>query len=172
MTEDLTVQSNLIKNLQEMIRYLSIANDDIETRVNVSGVYDAKTERAVRKYQREKGSQETGNVDLETWNYIRDEYAREKKRRDDIFILPIPRDAFYETRVGERSDTVAILQIILSALRLFYEYPEVPLSGIYGPQTERAIREFQGANGLTKTGVADRNTWRRLSEEYNALPNQ
>ena len=172
MTEDLTVQENLIRNLQEMIRYLSIANDDMETRVNVSGVYDAPTERAVRKYQREEGMSETGSVDLATWNYIRDKYAREKRLREDIFILPIPRDAFYETRLGERSDTVAILQIILSALRLFYEYPEVPLSGIYGAQTERAVMEFQGANGLTKTGIADRNTWRRLSEEYNALPNQ
>jgi len=172
MTEDLTVQANLIKNLQEMIRYLSIANDDIETRVNVSGVYDELTERAVRKYQREQGYRETGSVDLETWNYIRDKYTHEKRLREDVFIIPISRDAFYETRIGERSDTVAILQIILSALRLFYEYPEVPLSGIYGPQTESAISEFQGANGLNKTGIADRNTWRRLSEEYNALPNQ
>ena len=172
MTENLTVQENLIKNLQEMIRYLSIALDDVDTRVNVSGVYDMETERAVRKYQREMNMLETGSVDLATWNYIRDKYSREMRLREEIFIIPVPSDAYYETRVGERSDTVAILQIILSALRIYYEYPEVPLSGIYGVQTENAVREFQSVNGLNKTGIADRNTWRRLSEEYNALPNQ
>ncbi len=172
MTEDLTIQANLIKNLQEMIRYLSIALDDTETRVNVSGVYDTETERAVRKYQREMRVPETGSVDPQTWNFIKDKYSTERKLREDIFILPIPRDAYYKTYPGERSDTVAILQIILSALRIFYEYPEVPLSGIYGVQTENAVREFQSLNGLNKTGIADRNTWLRLSEEYNALPNQ
>lgn len=172
MTEDLRIQPNLIKNLQEMIRYLSIALDDEETRVNVSGVFDTATERAVKKYQKERGELETGKVDLGTWNFIRDKYNREKQLREEIFINPIPKDPKYETRPRERSDTVALLQIILSALRLFYEYPEVPLSGIYGPQTERAVMDFQDANGLSKTGIADRNTWRRLSEEYNALPNQ
>lgn len=86
--------------------------------------------------------------------------------------MPIPRDAGYSTRPSERSDTVLVLQIILSALRQNYDYPPVPFSGIYGPETVVAVTEFQRINSLPPTGVADRVTWHRLADEYNNLYRQ
>lgn len=38
--------------------------------------------------------------------------------------------------------------------------------GIYGPQTERAVRSFQRAAGLPATGVADLDTWQRIVWEF------
>lgn len=37
--------------------------------------------------------------------------------------------------------------------------------GIYGSQTERAVKSFQRSHGLPVTGVADHATWERLVQE-------
>ncbi len=169
MTYDLTNRITLIENLQRMLRYLSFVKDDPKLRVNINGEYDSRTESAVKRYQEISGLQVTGETDIETWNRIKRDYDREIKLREDIYIVPVPRDPSYATGHGERSDTVAILQIILSALRRVYEYPEVSVTGIFGQQTADAVRVFQRANGLDDTGIADRKTWQRLAEEYNTL---
>lgn len=38
--------------------------------------------------------------------------------------------------------------------------------GIYGPDTEAAVRAFQVRYGLTPTGVADQETWNRAVDVY------
>ena len=45
----------------------------------------------------------------------------------------------------------------------------VPIDGIYGSQTARAISEFQRTRGLAVTGRADRITWDMLFDEYEKL---
>ncbi len=172
MTYDLTNERVLTENLQRMLRYLSFAWNDERLRVNVNGEFDERTGNAVRNYQEISGLPVTEVVDLNTWNRIRDDYDRESERRTPVFIIPTSGDGDYFTRIGERSDNVIILQVILGALRLYYDYPHVPVSGVYGPQTAEAIRLFQVANGLSDTGATDIITWKRLAEEYNALPNQ
>lgn len=37
-------------------------------------------------------------------------------------------------------------------------------TGIYGPKTESAVREFQNKNGLTVTGIVDKKTWDKLNK--------
>lgn len=37
-------------------------------------------------------------------------------------------------------------------------------TGIYGPKTESAVREFQSKNGLASTGIVDKNTWDILNK--------
>ncbi len=166
MIYDLSNRITLTENLQRMLRYLSFAMNEPELRVNVNGEYDNRTERAVRRYQEIAGLPVTGETDIETWNRIKIDYDRERTLREEIYIAPVPRDPSYTTGYGERSDTVAILQIILSALRQVYEYPEVSITGIYGQQTADAVRVFQRANGLEETGIADRITWHRLADEF------
>lgn len=43
--------------------------------------------------------------------------------------------------------------------------PVVP-DGIYGSQTERAVRSFQRSAGLPVTGVTDLNTWEHVVQEF------
>ena len=38
--------------------------------------------------------------------------------------------------------------------------------GIFGPDTEEAVREFQVIYGLPPTGTVDFNTWNKVMEEY------
>lgn len=63
-------------------------------------------------------------------------------------------------RVGSRGRSVAQLQTALN--RISQNFPAIPkltVDGIYGSGTERAVRIFQQAFGLTDDGIAGRQTW-------------
>lgn len=170
---DLSVERNRIEVLQRMLRYLSFTMNEPELRVSVSGNYDHVTETAVRRFQEMNRLPVTGITDPVTWEKIVGEYNTETRRRTPVMMRPIPTDPDYVTGIAERSDTVLILQIMLRALALRYDYPALPpLSGVYGSQTADAVRYYQEINGLEATGRADRETWRRMSEEYNSLEEQ
>lgn len=84
-------------------------------------------------------------------------------------IYPFPHIDGYEVRRGEEYALVAIIQIMLDVLKLYYDtFGAVPLSGSYDPVTENAVKEFQRINGLEPTGTVDGKTWERLAEEYNS----
>jgi len=173
MFVDLSDESGRIETLQRMLRYISFASGEPMLRIAVSGNYDQPTENAVRYYQQSRSIPVTGVADRRTWERIRDDYLYEVRRRERVFIEPIPSDPEYVTGTAERSDTVLILQIMLRALGVRYDYPVLPpLSGVYGPQTADAVAFFQEINSLEPTGRADRETWRLLSEEYNTLLEQ
>ena len=59
--------------------------------------------------------------------------------------------------------TIEELNVIAGA------YPEIPKlteDGIYGPETEAAVRKFQSIFGLPVTGEIDYKTWYKISEIY------
>lgn len=173
MFVDLSDTRSRIETLQEMLRYLSFAENKPMLRVSVSGNYDQPTEDAVRYYQQSRSLPVTGITDRRTWEMLADEYAYEKSRRQSVTIEPIPTNPDYVTGAAERSDTVLILQIMLRALAVRYDYPILPpLSGVYGNTTADAVRYFQEVNSLDPTGLADRETWRLMAEEYNSLVEQ
>ena len=47
--------------------------------------------------------------------------------------------------------------------------PKIVIDGIFGPETERAIRVFQQQQGLTVDGIVGRDTWDALTNAYNQL---
>lgn len=72
--------------------------------------------------------------------------------------LPVPFDQRPELRRGDRGAAVGVLQRALRELgAAVIVGPEV-----FGPATERAVRNWQRFFGLPETGVADRETWRVL----------
>ncbi len=65
------------------------------------------------------------------------------------------------------SEAVRNLQTYLRALS--YEdsrIERVPVDGIFGDSTRRALTEFQRTRGFDPTGVADRDTYEELYDEY------
>lgn len=84
-------------------------------------------------------------------------------------IEPFPDIEGYEVGIGEEYALVAIIQIMLDVLKLYYDnFGPVALGGAYDSATEKAVKEFQRVNGLAETGRVDAETWNRLAEEYNA----
>jgi peptidoglycan hydrolase-like protein with peptidoglycan-binding domain len=134
----------------------------------VDGRFDRGTENALRAFQAAYGLPVTGEVDLPTWERLREVYGLYVSANT----VPSAITPFWspDLRVGpgDGGGLVRIVQILLDELRMFYDsFGEVPVSGVYDEATAGAVRAFQRANLLDETGVVDALTWNRLAGEYN-----
>lgn len=72
--------------------------------------------------------------------------------------------------IGSRGDSVRQMQEQLNAIAGVYSsVPTVAADGVYGPQTEAAVRAFQETFGLPANGIVDLPTWYRISGIYVAV---
>ncbi|MBE5741134.1 MAG: hypothetical protein E7351_01190 [Clostridiales bacterium] len=106
------------------------------------GDFGGNTYRAVLDFQRNNNLTADGIVGRNTWNKL----------------LNIDPSATVLRR-GSRNSAVLFLQKLL----LSFLYPITSLDGIFGPETERAVRAFQTENNLSSDGVVGRNTWNALN---------
>lgn len=69
---------------------------------------------------------------------------------------------------GSRGPNVVRIQVILNRIR--QNYPAIPrisnVDGIFGPETENAVRAFQRIFGLTADGIVGKATWYQLVRLY------
>ncbi len=86
-------------------------------------------------------------------------------------IRPYPSTENYSVKDGERSELVFISQLMLNAVRLNYDLPQVGVNGLYDTSTAEAVREYQRINLLPATGEIDPVTWDALAEDYNLTVN-
>ena len=69
--------------------------------------------------------------------------------------------------VGSRGRSVALIQTALN--RISQNFPAIPklsVDGIFGSGTERSVRIFQQAFGLTDDGIVGRQTWYAVERVY------
>lgn len=157
-----------ILNLQRYLRAISFVDDRI-TRVPADGIFGGDTLRAVEEYQRTRGLPDTGIVDKRTWDALYAEYRELNtltERPPSPSFFPSSPEG-YEAAIGERSSFVALLQLLLRELKTVYDdLPEISIDGIFGSETESAVKLFQELNGLPANGRADLATWNRLISEF------
>ena len=74
-------------------------------------------------------------------------------------------------RPGTSGNEIRRIQVRLNRIsRNYPSIPKIPLTdGIYGPDTEAAVREFQRIFGLTEDGIIGRSTWYAIERIYNAV---
>ena len=122
-----------------------------------NGVFGAWTENAVKSFQLTMFLESDGIVGTRTWQTL---YAGSPVN------MPI-------IRPGANQREVKIIQNILSRLSKgfseFSPYYEGPIDGIYGPQTESAVKAFQRNSGLSGDGVVGDRTWLGLSKHGHLL---
>ena len=74
-------------------------------------------------------------------------------------------------RLGDVFEEVRIIQYELN--RISDNYPSISkipvVNGVYGPQTESAVRDFQAVFDLTPDGIVGKATWYRIKAIYNAV---
>ena len=140
-------------------------------------VFDANTEAAVRKFQQVFNLTADGIVGKATWykmislyNAVNDlsELISEGQRFSRVnFQYP------GVVSVGQRGEAVSALQYMLSLIGEFYDViPPVQVDGVYGADTQAAVRAFQQAAGLNPDGVAGEQTWIQIYRVFAGLENE
>ncbi len=77
----------------------------------------------------------------------------------------------YVLEVGEAGPQIKVIQNELN--RISNNYPAIPkisrLNGVFGVETEDAVKKFQEVFNLNVTGKVDRSTWYKIKYIYNAV---
>ena len=128
-------------NRGNKVRLLQFLLNNFGYNLSADGVFGEQTNTAVVNFQRNNGLTQDGIVGPRTWTAL-------------LNLNP----ASKTIRRGNRTSNVEYLQRkLLSKL-----YPITDLDGIFGSETENAVRQFQQENGLTADGIVGPKTWTKL----------
>ena len=127
-------RNNFVKIIQYLLNEYGFS-------LSPDGIFGGNTLNAVRQFQANNNLTQDGIVGRNTWSRL-------------LNISP----QSVVLRRGSKESAVLFLQKLL----LSFLYPITNLDGIFGRETENALREFQSENGLAVDGVVGTNTWRTL----------
>lgn len=121
---------------------------------SITGNFDSNTTKAVREFQTINKLPVTGNVDLVTWELLVYKF---------LYLEGIEGAEVESVELTEGSSgmNVAILQ---ETLKIINYFPDM-ITGNYGPETTRAVREFQTTHNLPVNGNVDATTWQVILSE-------
>ena len=122
-----------VRSLQYLLRARGLS-------VSVDGAFGRQTDAAVRAFQRSRGLVADGVVGPRTWNRL-----------------------LVTVRLGSRGAAVRAVQDEFQFRNLSGDPTlGVQVDGVFGAQTDRAVRAFQRAVGLTADGIVGPMTWNQL----------
>lgn len=167
-------ETQAIFNLQRYLRQLSRFDPDIPS-VDEDGIFGEETRASLEAFQRKYGLPITGVADAETWARLFNEYlasVEERTRPDPVFIFPRQPADFLVGR-GDENIYVAVIQLLLRDIITLYgeDAERLPIDGIFGEDTERAVRDFQRIHRLPEDGRVDRVTWNRMARAQKPVTN-
>ena len=161
-------ESAAVREVQGYLYFLSNTSYPDIPRVAIDGIWGVETERAVIAFQQMYGFEESGKVDLETFEALYYEYslalsdinAREYMITDQGFPL----------RRNMMNDDVLLLHLLISEIQNEYGYlTKVNKSRYYSGFTEIAVSELQKIFGLEESGKVDANTFSRFVFEMDSI---
>lgn len=156
--------------LQTYLRQLAYHDNDIP-RVVIDGIFEEQTRAALRAFQEKYGLSPTGVADARTWNLLYKKYLEsvdENSIAESLLIFPTRPDGFFY-KMGDMGYGVGVIQLILDALDVYYDFGEIEIDEKFGEDTLRAVKIFQEKNGIEKSGNVDKRTWNLLAEQMNYL---
>ena len=135
------------------------------------GVFSFDTENAVKRFQEIFSLTPDGIIGDATWYKIQRIYNAVKRlnelNSEGITLSEVTQQFSGQTELGDIGDEVKNIQYLLAYLAQFYDtIPSVTLDGIFGRETENAVKAFQRVFELPVTGAVDFDTWDVLYRTY------
>lgn len=160
---------------QVMLNRISQSYPAIPKIPTVDGIFGARTEAAVRKFQEVFDLGVDGIIGPATWNAMVRLYIAVTRLGE----LRAEGQRFYANswahepiEQGDRGIKVEHLQYMLSVLSDYIsEIPPVAIDGVYGPATRSAVLAAQRRFGLPQTGEVDFQTWDEIYDQYAGIEN-
>ena len=159
-----------VRGLQYFLAVIGAYYESVEP-LEITGTFDAQTERSVRSFQRVYGLPVTGVVDEATWDDIYRAYAgiAASLPVEDAEWIPLLYPGFV-LQEGLTSEYVRVLQQYLTYIhQSIPSIPEVRDTGYFGPVTKSAVTSFQRWAGLTPNGAVGAVTWDGIAGLYSDL---
>jgi len=159
-------RGNDVLQLQFLINYIAQFYPNIPS-VSQDSVFGSNTASAVRSFQRQFGLTADGVVGPATWNKLYQVYrtlqSGDGPTGDTSGSGIIPWPGVY-LRQGSTGGNVSTLQRLLNNARNNYaQLPLLSVDGVFGVNTNNAVRLFQRAVGLTVDGIVGPATWNALA---------
>lgn len=158
-----------VKTLQYYLDVVGFFNDAIPSVPN-DGIFDNATEKSVKAFQKLYGLTEDGVVGRDTWNALVSAYSDTLKalpknyQGDKAKIYP----GYILTR-GAMGENVVDVQNYLNVISNTYTaIPKINADGIFGEETEVAVKAFQSLFELPVDGYVTAPTWQKIAEIYDA----
>ncbi|HHZ00495.1 MAG TPA: spore cortex-lytic protein [Tissierellia bacterium] len=160
----------MVQVVQYFLNVLSAYYSSIPS-VDINGILDTQTRVALMEAQKTFNLPVTGLVDEQTANALYNAVSGILQTLPPSAIaLPALLWPGINYQRGSEGAPVYFIQQYLSYIASVLEgiAPADP-DGIFGPQTEQAVRSFQRYFGINETGVVDRYTWDRIVLIYRRL---
>lgn len=119
------------------------------------GVYGTDTYEAVRKYQMDRGIPVSGAIDEMTYSSLMEQEGEADSQRS------------YGPYVYARGDHGAEIETLQKKLQSMGYLDDIA-DGIYGENTEEAVRKFQKEHGLSVSGSMDQKTINAVNRKYSS----
>lgn len=154
------------EHIQELQKYLFVIScyDNRISPMIPNGIYDQKTQEAVRQFQEIYKLTVNGEVNETTWNKIVTVY---KSLINDTptCLNAFPQNKNAVMRSGDSCFTVTVIQAVLFSLSKQYNnIPGVSITGDFNTETAQAVQLFQNMCALPVTGDVDCKTWNMLAQ--------
>lgn len=167
--EDLEVVPQ-IQLMQYFLNVLSAYYDSVPA-VDINGMLNSQTRRAIMEFQKTFELPLTGIIDDETWsimfNSIQGILETLPPSAIALPALLYPEEVYRE---GSEGPNVYIMQQFLMFIStVIPDIPPVIPDGIFGPETTEAVIAFQNLYGIDPDGMIDENTWNRIVRTYRQL---
>ena len=160
------MSDDAVFEIQSYLRNIGRSDSDIST-VVPDGIFGEETTAAVRSFQKKFGLAETGTVNYETWESIKNKSSEAVfEASEPAQVVPI-KSSDLPLVTGTDNSLVYTLHLMLNSLATrFDNFTVLPVQSVFDTDTERQVRLWQRVAALEETGQVDKETWNKLAAMY------